>query len=142
MLDLKRIRFRTAGALVAIAAVVPVAAAHAASGGKLMAHPNSVMVNTDTTILGHGFPAHTMVSLTECGVAFWLAPNDPCNTENVTTVETTAKGNFKTPFQMQLCPEGKHAKQPTTVICYVGVRGFIEDTEMLEPHVKVKVTYP
>lgn len=143
MLDLKKIRFRTAGALVAIFAVAPVAAAHAASGvEKLTARPRNVMINTDTTITGKGFPGHAMVSLTECGVTFWLAPKEPCSTENGTTVETNAKGRFTTPFEMQLCPEGEHAHRPTTVICYVGVRSFGEDTGMLEPAVKLKVTYP
>jgi hypothetical protein len=143
MLELKKMRFRTAGALATIIAIAPVAVAHAAPGAeKLMAHPKSVMINTDTTIAGSGFPAHTMVSLTECGATSWLAPNEPCNTENATTVETNAKGRFKTPFEMQFCPEGKHAHQPTTVICYVGVRYYIEDVGKLEPAAKVKVTYP
>ncbi len=143
MLELKKFRFRTVGAIATIIAVAPVAVAHAASGTeKLKAHPKSVMINTDTTIAGHGFAPNTMVTLTECGATFWLAPNDPCNTENAKTVETNAKGRFKTPFEAQLCPEGKHAHQPTTVICYIGVKSFIEDTGMLEPAAKVKVTYP
>lgn len=143
MFDLKKIRFQATAAILAIIVAAPVAVAQAASGmEKLKAHPASVMVNSDTTIAGNGFTPHTMVSLTECGVTLWLAPNDPCNTENVTTVETNAKGSFKTPFDVQLCPEGKHAHRPTTVICYVGVRHFVEDVEMLEPAAKVKVTYP
>jgi hypothetical protein len=143
MFDLKKIRFRTAGALVTIAAVAPIAVAQAASGTeKLTATPKSVMVNTDTTITGGGFPAHTMVSLTQCGAKFWLAPKEPCNTENTKTVETNARGHFKTPFEMQLCPEGKRARQPTTVICYIGVLSFGEDFAELKPAVKVKVTYP
>ncbi len=143
MLELKKMRFRTAGAVVAIIALAPVAAAHAAPGaGKLMAHPKSVMINTDTTIAGSGFAPNTMVTLTECGATSWLAPNDPCNTENVKTVETNAKGRFRTPFEVQFCPEAKRAHQPTTVICYVGVQYYIEDVGKLEPAARLKVTYP
>ena len=100
------------------------------------------MINTDTTIAGSGFAPHTMVTLTECGATLWLAPNEPCNTENATTVETNAKGRFKTPFEAKLCPEGKRAHQPTTVICYIGVKHYVEDVGKLEPAAKVKVTYP
>ncbi len=144
MLGIEKVRFRAAGALTAIIAIVPVAVAQAAPGTEklMMAHPKSVMINTDTTIAGKGFPANTMVTLTECGATFWIVPNEVCNTENVTTVETNKKGRFKTPFEMKLCPEGQHARQPTTVICYVGVQSFVEDTGKLEPADKVKVTYP
>jgi hypothetical protein len=143
MLGLEKVRYLAVGTLTAIIALVPVAVAQAAPGAeKLMAHPRSVMINTDTTILGRGFPANSTVTLTECGATFWIVPNEVCNTENVTTVETNKKGGFKTPFEMKLCPEGKHARQPTTVICYVGVQSFVEDTGMLKPAVKVKVTYP
>jgi hypothetical protein len=141
MLDLRKTA-RVLGALAAVA-VAPVAVAHAASGTeKVSAYPANVMVNTDTTIKGSGFPAHTMVSLTECGLTFWLAPKDPCNTENAKTVETNANGRFHTLFEAQLCPEGKPARQPTTRICYIGVLSFGEDTGMLEPAAKVKVSYP
>jgi len=143
MLELWKTRFRAAGALAAIIAVAPVTVAHAALGTeKVKAHPADVMVNTDTTITGSGFPAHTMVSLKECGVTFWLAPNDPCNTENAKTVETNAKGRFTTPFEVQICPEGSPARQPNTRVCYIGVLRFGEDTGMLEPAAKVKVGYP
>ena len=143
MLDPGKIRLRAAGALAAIFAIAPVAVAQARAGTeKLKAHPAEIMINTDTTIAGSGFPAHTMISLTECGARFWLAPKDPCNTENAETIETNAKGRFKTPFEAQLCPEGKRAHQPTTLIRYVGVLQFGEDTGMLEPAAKVKVTYP
>ncbi len=143
MLELRRTRCRAAGALAAIIAAAPVAAAHAAPGAeKVRAHPADVMVNTDTTITGSGFPAHAKVSLAECGLIFWLAPNYPCNTENAKTLETNAKGRFSTPFEAQLCPEGSPARQPTTRICYIGVLRFGEDTGMLEPAAKVKVSYP
>ncbi len=143
MFDAGKTRFRAAGALAALFVIAPVAVAQATAGTeKLKAHPAEVMVNTDTTIAGSGFPAHTMVSLTECGALFWLAPKYPCITENAETVETDAKGRFKRPFEAQLCPEGMRAHQPTTLICYVGVLQFGEDTGMLEPAAKVKVTYP
>lgn len=142
MLDLRKNRLRAAGVL-AVVAVAPAALAQAASATeRVTARPANLMINTDTTITGSGFPAHTMLSLRECGVKFWLAPNDPCNTENAKTVETNKNGRFKTPFEAQLCPEGKPAHQPTTRICYIGVLSFGEDTGMLDPAARVKVSYP
>jgi hypothetical protein len=143
MLEQWRTRFRAVGALTAVIAVALVTVAHAASGSeRVTAHPTAVMVNTDTTITGSGFPAHMILSLRECGVTFWLAPNDPCNTENARKVEKNARGHFSTPFEAQLCPEGSPARQPTTRVCYIGVLRFGEDTGMLEPAAKVKVSYP
>jgi hypothetical protein len=142
MLDLRKNRLRAAGVLAAVA-VAPAAVAQSASATeKVSARPTHVMVNTDTTITGSGFPAHAMIPLRECGVKFWLAPNDPCNTENAITVETNRMGRFKTSFEAQLCPEGKPARQPTTRICYIGVLSFGEDTGMLEPAARVLVSYP
>ncbi len=130
-----------AGALAASLAIAPVTVAQANSE-KIMAKPKSVMVNTDTTVKGKGFPADTMIRLEECGATFWLAPKDPCDTENAQTVETNAKGKFTSSFEVQLCPEGAPGKKPTSQICFIGVPRFGEDTGTLEPAAKVTVTFP
>ncbi len=143
MLERRKTLAYAAGALAASLAIAPLAVAQASSGSeKITANPKSVMINTDTTLKGKGFPAHTMIQLEECGATFWLAPKDPCDTENTQTVETNAKGRFTTSFKMQLCPEGAPGKKPTSEICYVGVPSFGEDTGMLEPAAKVTVTFP
>jgi len=132
------------GAAATVAAVVvPCACAIAMSGSaKLTAHPKNLMVNTDMTVVGSGFPAHAKVSLRECGMTFWLAPNDPCNTENGETVEANGKGRFRTSFKVQVCPESEFGRAPTQRICYIGVPRAAEDAVHLEPAVKFKVSYP
>ncbi len=143
MLERRKTLAGAAGALAATLAIAPIPGAQASSGAKkIKAHPRSVMVNTETTLKGRGFPANTTIQLEECGATFWLAPKNPCDTENAKTVETNAKGRFTTSFAVQLCPEGAHGRKPTSQICYIGVPEFIEDTGMLEPAAKVTVTYP
>lgn len=141
MLERRKMWAYAAAALATSLAIVPVTAAQARSE-KIMAKPKSVMVNTDTTLKGKGFPADTMIRLEECGATFWLAPKDPCDTENAQTVDTNAKGSFTTSFEVQLCPEGAPGKKPTSEICYIGVPSFGEDTGMLEPAARVTVTFP
>lgn len=143
MLELRRVLLRAAGAFAAIVAVMPTAAAYAGSQAeKIRAHPASVMINTDTTLTGSGFPAHTTIVLEECGATRWLDPKVPCNTENRETVETNAKGRFTASFEVELCPEGAPGRHPTTRICYIGVPKLLEDTGKLEPAAKVQVSYP
>jgi hypothetical protein len=134
----------TTGCLAAIAAIAAIAlipATAAAGGATLKAYPTNVMVNTDTTLSGGGFPAHTTLKLRECGARFWLAPKDSCDTENARTVETNSRGRFKLSFKVQLCPEGE-VSGPTQRTCYIGVLKFGEDTGSLEPAARVLVSYP
>ena len=133
----------TGGSLAAMIGFGCVATASAESGSeRIVAKPSSVMVNTDTTLRGTGFPAHTNVALEECGTTFWLAPKDPCNSDNAKTVEANGLGRFRTSFKVELCPEGEPGEFPTSRICYIGVPRFGIDTVALEPAAKVTVTYP
>jgi Neocarzinostatin family len=144
MLDSRSVSVHVVLALAVILAAVPVSAASAAAKQpSLRVHPRSAMVNTDVMVKGSGFAANADVTLAECGATFWIAPAEPCNTENEMTVQTNAKGRFSTSFEVQLCPEpGAPASDPTKRVCYIGVPAFGEDTGMLEPAAKVKVTYP
>lgn len=109
----------------------------------LKAMPHSVMVNTDTTITGMNFTPGSSVQLTECSAKIWVVPHVPCNTDNGVTVTVNKKGTFKTAFKVELCPGGKHGKEPTSEICYVGVsKPSGIDTAGLSPYAKVVVTYP
>jgi hypothetical protein len=122
-----------AGAAAAVSPVPP----------SLKATPHSVMVNTDTTITGRHFTPDASVQLTECSATAWVVPNAPCNTDNTVTVTANSKGTFKTAFKAELCPGGKHGKQPTSEICYIGVStpsGI--DVVSLSPYARVVVTYP
>jgi hypothetical protein len=125
------------------ATLAPIATAQAAtSSPKIKANPRSVMVNTETTLTGKGFPANTTITLEECGRTFWLAPEDPCLDEDAKTVKTNAKGNFQTPFRVGVCPEGKRTKKPTQEVCYVGELVTGEDTGSLVGPAKLIVTWP
>jgi hypothetical protein len=123
----------TAGTALAVSPVPP----------TLKATPHSVMVNSDTTITGKDFTPRSSVQLTECSATTWVVPNAPCNTANAVTVTANSKGTFKTAFKVELCPGGKHGKEPTSEICYVGVsKPSGIDTAGLSPYAKVIVTYP
>jgi hypothetical protein len=133
----------TAGSLATMIGFACVATTSAAWGrARIVANPSSVMVNTNTTLRGTGFSAHTEVALEECGTTSWLAPRDPCNSDNGKTVETNGLGRFRTSFKVELCPEGEPGEFPTSRICYIGVPRFGIDTVALEPAAKLTVTYP
>jgi hypothetical protein len=123
--------------------LVPIATAQAGtSSPKIRAKPHSVMVNTETTLKGRGFPANTTITLEECGRTFWIAPEDPCLDEGAKTVTTDAKGKFQTGFPVGLCPEGEATKKPTQRVCYVGELVTGEDTGSLVAPAKLIVTWP
>lgn len=123
----------TAGTAVAVSPLPP----------TVTAAPHSVMVNTDTTITGRNFTPGSSVQLSECSATTWVVPKSPCNTDNTVTVTANKKGAFKTAFKAELCPGGKHGKEPTSEICYVGVpKPSGIDTAGLSPYTKVIVTYP
>jgi hypothetical protein len=125
--------FATAGTAVAVSPLPP----------TIKATPHSVMVNTDTTITGRNFTPGSSVQLSECSSTTWVVPNSPCNTDNTVTVTANNKGAFKTAFKVELCPGGKHGKEPTSEICYIGVpKPSGIDTGGLSPYAKVIVTYP
>jgi hypothetical protein len=112
------------------------------AASSITADPNNLMVNTDTVLTGKNFAPRTKVHLTECAKTYWIAPQNPCNTNNTQNVTTNALGRFRTKFKAEVCPGGARVG-PTAVRCYIGVvKGTGVDTVALVPSVKIVVTYP
>ena len=108
----------------------------------LHAKPHKAMVGTTIMLKGMGFPANQTITLAECGERQWLAPADPCLTENAIELMTNAKGRFETPFEVGLCPEGEQIGMRTERRCYVGELVTGEDTGELAGSAKLLVSYP
>jgi hypothetical protein len=128
-----------------VAAVLALAPAATAAGVKphIVAHPDSVMVNTATMLKGTHFPAKTSITLEECSQRNWIAPNSPCDTTNAVTLTTHAKGQFKTSFTVDTCPASGNATPGFSQKCYIGVpMGTGVDTLTLEGAVAITVTGP
>jgi hypothetical protein len=126
----------------AVLALIPAQPAFAgAKGPKITARPRSVMVNTETTLKGRGFPASSTIELRECGRTFWLDPEDPC-LEGGKSVMTDSKGKFTTSFSVGLCPEGEPTKKPTQRVCWIGELVSGEDTGQLVGAARLVVSYP
>lgn len=136
-----------ATALLATAAPVALAAPAGAATSTppvITAHPDNVMVNTTTKLVGAGFPKHATVQIEECGATSWVVPNSPCDTSNAVTVTTNGKGKFKVTFTVEACsstpPSGSAG---LSMRCYIGVpqpTGI--DTVALVPYTPIVVTYP
>jgi hypothetical protein len=142
MLNFKKL-LAYVGLAATVGVIAPLASAQAsATGPTIKARPHKVMVSATTTLKGKGFPANSTIQLRECGKTFWLAPAEPCLTENATTVSTDAKGRFQTSFTVGLCPEGEPTKKPTQRVCYVGELITGEDTGSLLGAARLIVTYP
>jgi hypothetical protein len=144
-------RART-GVLVAaaiLAAAAPAALAVPAGAATttppvITAHPDDVMVNATTKLVGAGFAAHATVHIAECGATSWVVPNSPCDTSNTVTVRTNGKGKFKVTFTVQAC-DATSTTGPgdLSMRCYIGVptpTGI--DTVELQPFTPIVVTYP
>ena len=119
----------------AVAAVSPVPP-------TIKVNPNNVMVNTDTKVTGHHFTPGSTVSLSECSETSWIAPQDPCNTNNTKTVTVDAKGRFHTKMKVEECPA---VSGPVGVSerCYIGVtKPTGVDTVELQPYAGIVVTGP
>lgn len=132
---------RAAGAVAAMVPAMSVPAQAQAKTPKIDARPRSVMVNATARLKGSGFPASTVVELTECGHTFWLAPSDPCIGREQ-AVTTDRRGRFRATFQVGLCPEGEPGRMPTERSCYVGELVSGEDTGSLVGAAKITVSYP
>jgi hypothetical protein len=123
-------------------ALLPVTMAGATPRPHITAHPNSVMVNTDTALAGTHFQPHTTLTLSECSEKNWIVPQNPCNTTNTVTVTTDAKGRFLTPFKVETCP-APTVPPGFAERCYIGVAtpsGI--DTVELVGAVRITVTGP
>jgi len=126
-----------------VAAVVSAAAVQVPAP-RISAKPDNVMVNTDTRLSGRNFAPSTQLTLAECAQTNWIAPQDPCDTNNTVTVTTSAKGTFRATMKVEVCP-AKVNGSPNGLAahCFIGVpRDTGVDTIALSPHTKMEVTYP
>ncbi len=142
-----RTKLLTPGAATLAVLAIVLAPAALAHGGparppQIKARPTNLMIDTETTLRGKGFPANSTIQIRECGRTSWLVPEDPCNTANTIAVHTDGKGRFAASFKAELCPEGMPGKNITERTCYVGEPLAAEDTERLVGAAKLTVTYP
>jgi hypothetical protein len=137
-------RNRLAALIVVVSALLlgTGAVAGGATGARIVARPNSVMVNTKTSLTGSGFPARTKLSIRECSKTNWVVPTHPCVKGNGIKVVTDAHGRFTHAFEVRLCG-GKRGPGPTSQVCYIGAeRPEGVDTVHLVGAARVVVTYP
>ena len=73
---------------------------------EVTVHPNNVMVNTDTKVRGSHFTPGQTVQLVECSQTQWVAPQNPCDTNNTKTVTANGHGAFRTKMKVEACPSG------------------------------------
>ncbi len=104
-------------------------------------HPDNVMVNTDTHVVGQHFSAGQTVTLVECGKTSWIVPKNPCDSDNSVTVTANGKGNFKTTMKVEACP-AKAQPPGLSQTCFIGVEQFGIDNVTLRPHASIVVTFP
>jgi hypothetical protein len=95
--------------------------AGASTGPHIVAHPNNVMVNTATKLIGRNFTPSTTYNVKECGKTNWIAPQNPCDITNSIVVTTTGRGQFKSSFTVQTCPSGTNSQPGFSQTCYIGV---------------------
>ena len=125
---------------------LPATTAGAATTGPpvIVAHPDSVMVNTTTKLVGRGFARHTTLHVEECASTTWVVPTDPCDTANSITVTTNRMGKFTATFTVRTCPTSATTGPGGLAFrCYLGVptpSGI--DTVSLQPSTAIVVTYP
>ncbi len=142
-----QIRRRRIGALMGLAVAATslcvTTAGAAVSSPHVKAQPNNVMVDTSVSLTGVRFPAKSTFTVKECSATAWIAPQNPCSTNNAVSVTTNRRGRFLASLKAGVCAGGKRGKEPTSVICYVGEpqpNGV--DTISLVGAVKITVTYP
>jgi hypothetical protein len=118
------------------------AAAVSATSPHIVAKPNNLMVNSNTTLTGSGFPAKTRFGISECSKTSWVVPQNPCVNANKIVVTTDSNGHFVHTFRVAVCG-GKHGKIVTSQICYIGQpHPEGKDTVSLLGPAKVIVAYP
>jgi hypothetical protein len=119
----------------------PDASAVSPTPARITVHPNNVMVNTDTKVRGSHFMPGQTVSLFECSQTMWVAPQNPCDTNNTMTVTANGLGTFKAKMKVEACPAD--AQPPgLSQTCYIGVEHFGVDTVNLKPFAPIVVTFP
>jgi hypothetical protein len=115
--------------------------ASASPSPRIVARPDSIMVNGTTSLTGKHFPARATLTIEECSAPNWIAPQSPCDSSNAVAVHTNGGGNFKATMKVLTCP-------PTSApgfsqICYVGEpKGTGVDTVTLVGAEQITVTGP
>ena len=108
----------------------------------IVARPTHLMVNQIVRLTGTGFAPATSLALAECSLTHWIAPQNPCLSDNSVTVTTSTSGSFVTSMRAEICP----AVSPPTGTertCYIGVRQPTGvDTVRLEGAARIVVSWP
>jgi hypothetical protein len=91
------------------------------SSPHITAHPDEVMVNTATHLIGKNFAPSTSYTVKECGSRNWIAPRDPCDSTNSIVVSTNAHGQFESSFTVLTCSSGSDSSPGFAERCYIGV---------------------
>ena len=112
---------------------------------KIVAKPDSVMVNTTTTLTGSGFKRHKKLTIWECSARNWIVPQQICNHRNAVKVRTNSRGGFTVKFKALVCPAGSApaAYKGFSRHCFIGVptpRGV--DVVVLVGSTRITVTGP
>ena len=137
--------------LVASAAVLAPAALQGTEVGAattvppvIVAHPDNVMVNTATKLVGRGFAKHATIHVEECASTTWVVPTSPCDTAHAVTVTTNRMGKFTVTFTVRACPTTATTDPGGLAFrCYIGVPSPTGiDTVALQPYTAIVVTYP
>lgn len=117
-------------------------------GPRIVAKPDSVMVNRTTTLTGTGFKPHKKLTIVECSASTWVVPQQICNRRNAVRVRANARGGFTVKIKALVCPAPKPPLRPLAPAgfskrCFVGVpRVFGVDQEGLRPSTRITVTGP
>jgi hypothetical protein len=91
---------------------------------KIVAKPDSVMVNTKTTLTGSGFKRHKRLRIWECSARNWVVPKQICNHRNAVTVRTNAHGGFTVKFKALVCPANSSVALTTAALTPAARKGF------------------
>ena len=113
------------------------------SSPHISAHPNNLMVNTATNLVGKNFAPSTTYTVKECGSKNWIVPQNPCDSTNSIVVTTNRHGQFKSSFTAQTCPSGGDSSPGFAQKCFIGIptpSGV--DTMNLVGAVRITVTGP
>lgn len=89
----------------------------------ITATPADPMINTKTVLVGTGFAPNAALTVEECSLTSWIAPQDPCARTNIIRVHTSATGHFRHVLTAEICPGVGPGVVPPGFVehCWVGV---------------------
>jgi hypothetical protein len=91
------------------------------SSPHITAHPDNVVVDTSTHLIGKNFDPSTTLTVEECLEKHWIAPQNPCDSTNAVVVTTNSRGEFKSSFIVETCSSGMGSSPGFAERCYIGV---------------------